>query len=89
MSDVGAELQHQQLTDDLLWGTQAIADFIGRSLTETQYLVRIEALPIGRLGPKLLFASKQQLQRHLTQALKAPRPPKKAPLTGKPGTPDR
>jgi hypothetical protein len=87
MSEDVAELQHQQLTDDLLWGTQAIADFIGRSLTETQYLVRIGALPIGRLGPKLLIASKQQLQRHLTQALKAP--PKKAPLTGKPGTPDR
>jgi len=74
MSDNVTELQHQQLTDDLLWGTQAIADFIGRSLTETQYLVRIEALPIGRLGPKLLIASKQQLQRHLTQVLKARAP---------------
>lgn len=55
-----------EVSDDLLWGTQAIADFIGKSLTETQYLIRINALPIGRLGPKTLFASKKQLRRHLT-----------------------
>jgi hypothetical protein len=56
----------QKLTDDLVWGTQAIADTIGRSLVETQYLIRKKKLPIGRLGPKLLFASKRQLRRHLT-----------------------
>jgi hypothetical protein len=65
MSDNTAESQ-QDISDDLLWGTRAIAEFLGRSLTETQYLIRIDALPIGRLGPKTLFASKRQLQRHLT-----------------------
>lgn len=65
MSDNANELQQLATSDDLLWGTQAIGDFIGRSLTETQYLIRINALPIGRLGPKTLFASKRQLQRHL------------------------
>jgi hypothetical protein len=64
MSDDDAELQHP--TNDLLWGTQAIADYIGKSLTETQYLIRIKKLPIGRLGPKIIFASRKQLQRHLT-----------------------
>jgi hypothetical protein len=64
MSDNTTELQHLQ--DDLLWGTQAIADFIGKSLTETQYLIRIEAIPIGRLGPKTIFGSKRQLRKHLT-----------------------
>jgi hypothetical protein len=64
-SDV-AELQQLALNQDLLWGTQAIADYLGKSLTEAQYLIRIGALPIGRLGPKTLFASKRQLQRHLT-----------------------
>jgi hypothetical protein len=53
-------------TEDVLWGTQAIADFIGKSLHETQYLIRIKKLPVGRLGPKTLFASKRQLRRHLT-----------------------
>jgi hypothetical protein len=64
MSDNATE--SQKLNDDLVWGTQAIADEIGRSLTETQYLIRIKALPVGRLGPKIIFASKRQLQRHLT-----------------------
>jgi len=66
MSNNVTELQEQHLTDDLLWGTQAIADFIGLSLSEVQYLIRKKKLPIGRLGPKLLFASKRQLRRHLT-----------------------
>jgi hypothetical protein len=52
--------------DDLLWGTQEIADFIGVSLSEAQYLIREKKLPIGRLGPKRLFASRRELQKHLT-----------------------
>jgi hypothetical protein len=66
MSDQARE--PQQVSDDLLWGTQAIASYIGRSLTETQYLIEIRALPVGRLGPKTLFASKKQLQKTLTAA---------------------
>jgi len=54
--------------DDLLWGCQEIADYIGLSLHEVQYLIRKKKLPIGRLGPKLLFASKRQLRRHLTSS---------------------
>jgi hypothetical protein len=61
-----AELRQLAASEDLLWGTKAIADYIGKSLSETQYLVRTNALPIGRLGPKTLFASKKQLRRHLT-----------------------
>ncbi len=60
------ELQQVAVNDDVLWGTQAIADYIGKSLSETQYLIRAGALPIGRLGPKTLFASKRLLRRHLT-----------------------
>jgi hypothetical protein len=52
--------------DDVLWGTPAIADFIGKSLSETQYLIRTGALPVGRLGPKTIFSSKRQLRRRLT-----------------------
>jgi hypothetical protein len=66
MSDDASELEQHHLTTDLLWGTRQIADFIGKSLTETQYLIRIKKLPIGRLGKKQIFASKRQLRRHLT-----------------------
>ena len=52
-------------TDDLLWGTQAIADYIGKTLTETQYLIRVKAIPVGRLGPKTIIGSKRKLRRHL------------------------
>jgi hypothetical protein len=54
------------ISDDILWGTQAIADEIRRSLSETQYLIRKKAIPVGRLGPKIIFASRSQLRRHLT-----------------------
>jgi hypothetical protein len=67
MSDDSTE-QQVAAGDDLLWGCQEIADYIGLSLREVQYLVRKEKLPIGRLGPKLLFASKRQLRRHLTSS---------------------
>jgi hypothetical protein len=60
-----------QPTEDILWGTQAIADFIGKSLTETQYLIRIKKIPVGRLGPKTIFASKRQLRRRLTPKVSA------------------
>jgi hypothetical protein len=60
-----------QVADDILWGTQAIADEIGRTLSETQYLIRISALPIGRAGPKLIFASRRQLRAHLTPKISA------------------
>ena len=58
--------QREELRDDLVWGTQAIADEIGQSLTRTQYLIRVGALPIGRLGPKTIFASKRQLRHRFT-----------------------
>jgi len=50
---------------DLLWGTQSIADFLGLSLHEAQYLIRKGELPIGRLGPKTIIASKRRLQQHI------------------------
>jgi hypothetical protein len=56
----------QTLSADILWGSAAIADYLGLTLSEVQYLIRHEKIPIGRLGPKLLFASKRQLHRHLT-----------------------
>ena len=64
-----AEFETEKLYHDLVWGTQAIADEIGKSLTETQYLIRKKAIPIGRLGKTTLFASRRQLRAHLTPKL--------------------
>ena len=59
-------IAQSKLHDDLVWGTQAIADEIGKTLTETQYLIRKQAIPVGRLGKKTLFASRRQLRQHFT-----------------------
>ncbi len=53
-------------SDDVLWGVPAIANFIGRSIHEAQYLIRTKAITVGRLGPKTIIASKRQLRRELT-----------------------
>lgn len=63
---VAESAEPSKLNDDLAWGTQAIADEIGKTLTQTQYLIRKKAIPVGRLGPKTLFASRRQLRQHLT-----------------------
>jgi hypothetical protein len=68
-NEIVAESEPSKLNGDLLWGTQAIADELGKTLTETQYLIRKQAIPVGRLGPKTLFASRRQLRRHLTPRL--------------------
>ena len=68
-NEIVPESEPSKLKDDLVWGTQAIADDIGKTLTETQYLIRIKAIPVGRLGPKTLFASRRQLRQHLTPRL--------------------
>jgi hypothetical protein len=54
------------LSDDLLWGCAAIADELGLSLSQVQYLVRTEAISIARLGKKTIVASRKQLRRDLT-----------------------
>jgi hypothetical protein len=63
---VSARGPPQRAADDLVWGCAAIADYIGVSLTQCQYLIRQKRLPVGRLGPRLIFASRRQLQHHLT-----------------------
>jgi hypothetical protein len=67
VSKQAAELQQlPAISDDILWGTQAIADEINRSLSETQYLIRTKKIPYTKLGPKTIIASRKQLARALT-----------------------
>ena len=58
-------------SDDLLWGGQAVADFLGISLDRLYYLIRIKRLPIAKLGRKTIVASKKKLQRALADTLAA------------------
>lgn len=50
-------------SDDLLWGGQAVADFLGVTLDRVYYLIRTGQLPIAKLGRKTIVASKKKLQR--------------------------
>ncbi len=50
---------------DLLWGGQAVADFLGVSLDRLYYIVRSKKLPVSKLGRKTIIASKKKLQRAL------------------------
>jgi hypothetical protein len=59
------------ISDDICWGVQAIAREIGRSKTETEYLIRSGMITVSRLGKKTLIASKRQLRRDLTQKSEA------------------
>jgi hypothetical protein len=58
-------------SDDLLWGGQAVADFLGIPLTRVYYLVRTGQLPIAKLGRKTIVASKKKLQRVIADTLAA------------------
>jgi hypothetical protein len=55
--------KYPQPSDDLLWGGQAVADYLGIPLTRVYYLIRTGQLPISKLGRKTVFASKKKLQR--------------------------
>jgi hypothetical protein len=58
-------------SEDLLWGAQAIADFLGISIDRVYYLIRTKRLPIAKLGRKTIVASRKKLQRALADTLVA------------------
>jgi hypothetical protein len=53
----------KRLAEDLLWGAQAIADYLGLSTDQVYYLIRKKLLPIAKLGGSIV-ASKRQLVRY-------------------------
>jgi hypothetical protein len=57
------EEDRQAPSADLLWGGQAIADFLGIDIDSVYYRVRTRQLPIAKLGRKTLVASRRKLQR--------------------------
>jgi excisionase family DNA binding protein len=54
----------KSLAEDLLWGAQAIADYLGVSTARVYYLIRTKRLPSAKLGHKTVIASKRQLVRY-------------------------
>jgi hypothetical protein len=61
---------------DLLWGAQAIADFLGTTERKVWYQADRGLLPVKRQG-RLLTASKSALRKHFgaADAATAPAPP--------------
>jgi hypothetical protein len=53
-------------SNDLLWGAQAIAEFLGVPIDRVYYLIRTKRVPFTKLGPKTILASKRQLRRALS-----------------------
>jgi hypothetical protein len=70
MSDIEKEKQAVP-GDDLLWGAQAIADFLGVSVDRVYYQIRMKRLPIAKLGRKTVVASRKKLQRAISDTLTA------------------
>jgi excisionase family DNA binding protein len=70
MSDIEKEKQAVP-SDDLLWGAQAIADYLGVSTDRVYYLIKTKRLPIAKLGRKTVVASRKKLQRALSDTLTA------------------
>ena len=53
-----------QEAPDLLWGAEEISKVIGRTVTQTQYLLRTEKIPAKRVGERYV-ASKRKLIEYL------------------------
>ena len=55
--------------EDLLWGAQAIADFLGVPVDRIYYLIRTRKLPVGKLGRRMVVASRKKLLRAIDTTL--------------------
>jgi len=55
----------QRDDNDILWGCQAIADYLGQPLDRVRYLIRKGRLPVARLGSKTIISRKKKLDRVL------------------------
>jgi hypothetical protein len=58
----------QDPSTDLLWGAQAVADFLGISVDRVYYLIRMRRLPISKIGHRTIVASRRKLTRAIADA---------------------
>jgi hypothetical protein len=62
-----SEVQQPTTTDefaDLLWGAQAIADFINKNYRQTVYLLSTNKLPARKIGA-IWIGNRSKLRAHL------------------------
>jgi hypothetical protein len=45
-------------SDDVLWGAAAIARYIKRSKRQVYFLIQQKRIPVKKIGPKTIVASK-------------------------------
>jgi len=58
---------------DLLWGAQAIADYIQRPVRSAYYLIGRGVLPITKMGPRTIVARKSDIDRAFSSDNSPPR----------------
>jgi hypothetical protein len=63
--------QIPNLPNDILWGADAIAGYIGRERHAAYYLIRKGLIPAKKLGPKTICARKSEIDRALAQQAEA------------------
>jgi hypothetical protein len=54
--------------NDVIWGAKKIADHIGRTLSQTYYLIRTKKIPAKKLGPRTIMARKSELDSALSKS---------------------
>jgi hypothetical protein len=52
-------------TSDLMWGAQAISNYIGRHVRSVYYLIDKGVLPVRKLGPRTIVARASEIDRAL------------------------
>lgn len=52
---------------DILWGADAIAEYIGRERRAVYYMIAKGVIPAKKLGPKTICARKCEIDRALAQ----------------------
>jgi hypothetical protein len=57
------EKLNEPLSDDLLWGVDAIAAFIGVPLRKAYYLIDAGKIPVRKFGHRTITASRVELRR--------------------------
>ena len=60
-----------EFADDLLWGADEIAKFIGRSRIQTYWLIEHGTIPASKIGA-LLVGSRSTIRQALTASPKVP-----------------
>jgi hypothetical protein len=64
-----APADKQALANDLVWGADAIAQVIGVNREKVYYLMRTGRIPVSRINPRTLVASRRKLQKWAAEFL--------------------